>query len=183
MAENDLRGSKRHKFGRTVLADATTYGQNYQQHLLEQYKLYVEMADNISARRAQTNQFYVSVLSALLAVVALVAKIYGAGPSPHPDLVNIAFLAITILGLVLCLIWYLNLMSYRQLNSGKFKVIHEMEAQLPYKCYDREWELLGRGTDWYKYLSLTTIERYVPAMMAIPFALVFVYVLLKMLAS
>lgn len=162
--------------------DAGTYGPNYQQHLLEQYKLYVEMADNISARRSQANQFYISVLSALLAVVALVAKIYGGGSSPHPDLVNVAFLAVAMLGLVLCLIWWLNLLSYRQLNSGKFLVIHEIEAQLPYKCYDREWELLGSGKDWGKYLSLTTIELYVPGLMALPFALVFLYALNKVFA-
>ncbi len=31
------------------------YGEHYQSHLLEQYKLYVEMADRISARRGQIN--------------------------------------------------------------------------------------------------------------------------------
>lgn len=32
--------------------------------LIEQYKLYVEMADRISARRAETNKFYISLLTA-----------------------------------------------------------------------------------------------------------------------
>jgi hypothetical protein len=161
--------------------DAAKYGQNYQEHLLEQYKLYVQMADNVSARRSQANQFYISVLSALLAVLALVGKLFGSGQNARPDLINITFLAITILGLVLCVIWFANLLSYRQLNSGKFKVIHEMESELPYACYDREWDLLGRGAAVSKYLPLTHIEQYVPAIVAIPFVMVLVYALRKML--
>lgn len=157
--------------------DATKYGSDYQAHLLDQYKLYVEMADNISARRAQANQFYISVLSALLAVVALVGKLSGSGEAGRPELVNIAFLAVSVLGLVLCVVWFVNLMSYRQLNSGKFLVIHEMEARLPFPCYDREWELLKRGREWGAYLPLTTVERYVPAIVAVPFVIVFIYVL------
>jgi hypothetical protein len=161
--------------------DAVKYGPNYQEHLLDQYKVYVQMADNISARRAQANQFYISVLSALLAVVALVGKLYGSGENPRPDLVNIAFLAITLLGLLLCTVWWLNLLSYRQLNSGKYKVVHEIEARLPYACYDREWEVLGRGEDLRIYLPLTSIERYVPVLIAIPFIIVFSYALKQML--
>ena len=32
------------------------------QRLIEQYKMYVEMADRVSARRADTNKFYISLL-------------------------------------------------------------------------------------------------------------------------
>jgi hypothetical protein len=32
--------------------DAKQYGEGYQQHLVKQYKLYVQMADNISLRRS-----------------------------------------------------------------------------------------------------------------------------------
>ncbi|MCK4735084.1 MAG: hypothetical protein KAT65_21710, partial [Methanophagales archaeon] len=48
------------------------YGEAFKQHLLEQYKLYVEMADRISTRRAQTNRFYISLLSGLLALLSIV---------------------------------------------------------------------------------------------------------------
>lgn len=151
------------------------YGEGYQQHLIEQYKLYVQMADNVSVRRSQSNQFYISVLSALLAVVALVGKLYGSGADARIELVNVAFLGITMLGLIICIVWSVNLLSYRQLNAGKFKVIHEMESMLPYACYDREWEILGCGHSSSKYIPLTNIEVYVPAIMAIPYLIVFAY--------
>jgi hypothetical protein len=45
------------------------YEEAFKQHLLEQYNLYVEMADRITTRRAQTNRFYISLLSGLLALL------------------------------------------------------------------------------------------------------------------
>ena len=47
--------------------DEGTYGKEYRNHILEQYKLYVEMADKISQRRLETNNFFVSVNTLLLA--------------------------------------------------------------------------------------------------------------------
>ena len=37
------------------------YGEKYKEHLLEQYKLYVEMADRISGRRQTANSFFLSI--------------------------------------------------------------------------------------------------------------------------
>ncbi len=48
------------------------------------------------------------------------------------------------------------------MNSGKFKVIHEMEKMLEYQPYDREWEKLGRGKNKKLYRPFTNIELYVP---------------------
>ena len=51
------------------------YGDNYQAHLLEQYKLYVEMADRISQRRDHANRFYASAVSAIVALLVVTAKV------------------------------------------------------------------------------------------------------------
>ncbi len=42
------------------------YGGEFNQHLFEQYKLYVKMADRISARRMLANSFFVGVHTALI---------------------------------------------------------------------------------------------------------------------
>jgi hypothetical protein len=78
------------------------------------------------------------------------------------------------LGLALCILWSVNILSYRQLNSGKFRVIHEMEQQLPYRSYTREWEILK---DRKAYIRLTHVERYVPYLFAISYLLLFFYTL------
>jgi len=146
------------------------YGEAFKQHLLEQYKLYVEMADRISTRRAQTNRFYISLLSGLLALLSIVG-----GRNMFSDFQTIAFMAVAILGLALCVLWNVNIRSYRQLNSGKFKVIHEMEQHLPFPCYDKEWEILGEGKESKAYLQLTYVEQYVPFVIALPYLLLLIY--------
>ena len=132
------------------------YGKDYQSHLMEQYKLCVEMADRVSARRGQANSFYISLLSALLALLALIFdnELFTGAAS--------VFLFFTaLIGLALCLAWYINIQSYRQLNGLKFKVIHEIEASLPCPCYKREWDLLKeqRGEQKKRYLRLTIVEK------------------------
>ncbi|MBM5818188.1 MAG: hypothetical protein FJ083_16945, partial [Cyanobacteria bacterium K_Offshore_surface_m2_239] len=44
------------------------YGDCYRQHLFDQYKLAVEMADRVSARRMQANTFFLAVNTGLLTV-------------------------------------------------------------------------------------------------------------------
>ena len=142
---------------------------NNQESIIEEYKLYVEMADRVSARRADTNKFYVSLLSALLAFIAFVyGKKICAG---YEDVVLFSF---SILGLLLNGVWFLNISTYRKLNSGKFKVIHQMEKKLPFACYDREWEILKKAGPK-EYKTLTAVEKYVPLILSIPFLLLLIY--------
>ena len=51
--------------------------------------------------------------------------------------------------------------TYRDLNTVKFKVIHELEQHMPAALYDYEWKKAeeGRGK---AYHPLTHLERWVP---------------------
>jgi hypothetical protein len=138
--------------------------------LLEQYKLCVEMADRVSSRRIQTNQFYLSLLTALLGIVAFALN-------KDSTLIHIHYFVlfpIALLGLLLCLVWYFNLESYRQLNSGKFQVINDMETQLPYACFTEEWQKL-KADDPKGYFRQTKIEKFIPMIMAMPYAVLAIY--------
>lgn len=131
------------------------YGAEYQPHLLEQYKLYVEMADRVSQRRMDTNKFFIAVHTF---VVTLISLFVG-----HNDTVLILA---SVMGVFFSGAWYFLLKSYRQLNSGKFKVIHEIEQQLPYASYDMEWEKLGRGKNKKLYWPLSHLEVALPVIFA-----------------
>lgn len=111
------------------------------------------MADRVSQRRQAANRFYISLLSALSGLYLLLDKILAIPPDP---------ILWAVLTIIISLFWWLNINSYRQLNSGKFKVIHEMEQQLPFACYDREWEHLGRGKNGKLYRQLSKVEGYIP---------------------
>jgi len=61
------------------------------------------------------------------------------------------------------------------LNTGKFKVIHEIERQLPASIYDYEWKILGEGKSRKLYFPFSHIE------MVIPWIFGIVYVILGVL--
>ena len=79
--------------------------------------------------------------------------------------------------------WYVVIRSYRQLNSGKFAALHELEEQLAYPFYPfftREWELLEKGKDRRRYWKLTIVETSLPCIF---FALFVGLVILSVLES
>jgi hypothetical protein len=139
----------------TEVPDAPEYPaqEKYQAHLLEQYKLYVEMADRVSGRRQTTNSYFLSINSALLAFVGYITT---QGPSAaYLWLVGGA-------GILLSMLWFQIVTSYRDLNSAKFKIIGEIERRLPLNLYAAEWNMVGRGTNPKLYRPLSHIERGVP---------------------
>lgn len=147
------------------------YGENFQSHLLEQYKMYIEMMDRISERRGKTNAFYLSLLSGLLTLLSFSANVEILGSSQY-----VFLLLLSSLGLALCVVWWVNINSYKQLNSLKFKVINEMEQELPFPCYHREWEILGQEKKKSRqYRRLTKVEKYIPLILAIPYLGLFIY--------
>src|SRR5690349_5977744 len=78
----------------------------HQAHLLEQYKLCVEMADKISERRQSANSYFLSVNTALLAFVGYVTT---KETGEYLWLLGIA-------GVALSYLWYRLVRSYRDLN-------------------------------------------------------------------
>ncbi len=72
-------------------------------------------------------------------------------------------------GVLLSIAWWLGLRSYRDLNAAKFKVITQLEQQLPTKVFSEEWLLLKRDEiPWWRgrYAEQGTVERVVPFIFA-----------------
>ena len=109
---------------------------------LDLYKLAVEMADRISARRALANTFFLTLNTGLAALL---------GGKELRWYVAAA-------GIVFALSWWALLRSYRQLNQAKFEVIVAMEENLPVKVYGDERTSLQRGRYW----EIGRVERIVP---------------------
>ncbi|MEU6782210.1 hypothetical protein ABZ912_23655 [Nonomuraea angiospora] len=125
--------------------------------VIELYKIAVEMADRVSARRTLANAFFLSVQSTLLSVAAL--SMFGSARS-WP--VSVVF---ALVGMVLSGTWWVQLRSYRDLNRAKFAVINEIELQLPVQPFGSEWQALlaSRSGPWLgRYADLGSTERIVP---------------------
>ena len=132
------------------------YGSEYRAHLLEQYKLYVELMDKVSERRQNANTFFLTINTALVGLLGI------AWPKGSPDLSLRWHLGVGVAGLVLCYSWSRLLRSYKGINTGKFEVIHAVEEHLPLRLFAAEWKALGEGKDKKKYLPFTAIEPWVP---------------------
>jgi hypothetical protein len=131
------------------------YGESYNQHLLEQYKIFLTLIDKISDRRVSANTFFLTVNTGLAAAIGVL----------RIDFKEVSIF-LTLIGgisvIVLCYSWYRIIRSYRDLNKAKFKVIHEIEKLLPLRPYDAEWIALGKGENKNLYLPFTHIEIIVP---------------------
>lgn len=126
--------------------------------VLDLYKLAVEMADRVSARRSTANTFYLSLQTAGLAVLGFVTSL----PSEPSRGVLIA---ICLVGAATGVIWFLQLRSYRDLNRAKFDVINDLETRLPVAVFSAEWKSLKQDpvSRWRpRYAELGTVERVVP---------------------
>ena len=128
--------------------------------LLELYKLHAELADRVSQRREGANRLYVSVLTGMVAVLAVSIR-FGVAGLPS----NIVLLLTGILGGLLSLSWLFVIHSYRQLNRGKFDAIKGLEAQLPYQFFATEEESY-KG----RYAGLTVAESALPWIFLVLFA-------------
>ena len=134
------------------------------QELIEIYKLHAELADSVSKQRDTANRFYMLVLSGLAVLFSAFLQ--------RKNGVPLAWLMVGFggFGMLLAAAWYIVIRSYRQLNSGKFKALHELEEKLTYPFFKREWELLAEGTEQKTYWRLTIVETFVPTIFFVCFA-------------
>ena len=92
----------------------------YESGTLDLDKLAVEMADRISARRATSNSFFLTVQTTFVAVVAFAAPALKDRPWWSTAVIAAA-------GFAISFCWWLLLRSYRDLNKAKFEVVLEIE--------------------------------------------------------
>lgn len=149
--------------------DQKDYGTEYTNHLFEQYKLYIDSIEKTSDRRQQANNYFIAINTALISLVGLSFQIEIFKNSPWLKIL------LAILGIIICFIFYFLIKSYKQLNTGKFTVIHEIEKNLPLALYKYEWQILGKGKDKSKYYPFSHIELLIPWVFGILYLTLGVY--------
>ena len=133
-----------------------SYGDSFTSDLLEQYKLYVQSAENVSARRVASSRYLLTLNAALVALYGVQSAGFGQ---------SYWTLLVPIVGIPVSLLWYLIIKSHADLNRIKFDVIHEFEQHLPAATYKYEWHLAEEGQGK-SYRAVTTIERRIPILFA-----------------
>ena len=129
-----------------------SYGDSYGNHLMEQYKLFVQSAENTSTRR-------IASISHLLTLNLGIFAIYGvqlANFEPSYWMIVVSFV-----GLVASAVWIQTIESYSNLNALKFRAILEIERQLPVAPFEYEWRLRKQCRST-KYIPVTHTEKWIP---------------------
>ena len=131
----------------------------------DQYKLMVESSEALVARRQGVNTFFLTVNGALLTAIGLIVQTGG-----EPRLVALSIAVLAAAGAILGLSWRSLLLSFGQLNTGKFKVIQRLEDFLPAAIYTAEWRALDEGKNPEIYRSFTSREVWAPITLTTVFA-------------
>lgn len=124
------------------------YGPDFQKHLLEQYKLFVQSSLDITSKRLEANKFHLTLNSIIFGIAGSLIIL-----NQHAVII-----LLSIVGIVISVVWRKSILAYKELNKAKFKVIHSLEAYLPasvFRCEEKHSSLA-------KYHGLTSAEKWYP---------------------
>jgi hypothetical protein len=112
------------------------YGTTYRDHFLEQYKMAIQGVDYTSKSKHTLNNYYLTINSVLLAAIGLsLSKDKFVLPDGSHELI----LAV---GMLISVVWGVNLRNYNNVLAAKFSILHCLEEHLPLSLYKTEWVLL-----------------------------------------
>lgn len=137
--------------------------------LLEQYRIAVDMADKLNARKESTSKLFVSANAIFFAFLA------------SRDLVSEMVIFLSLFGMLLSVVWASLIRNHNVVHSAKYQVIEEMEERLPWSVFKSEWEKLGKGLDKKLYKNLGTIEYKIPLLFMTLYVMLFVLSMLNYL--
>lgn len=129
-----------------------TYGDSFGTDLLEQYKTYVQSAENVSTRRVASSRYLLTLNIALVTLYGIQSEGF---------VQSYWAILVPILGIPVSWLWYQIIKSHSDLNAVKFQIIHELEEHLPVALYAYEWQLAGEGRGT-SYSAVTRIEKWIP---------------------
>ena len=154
------------------------------QAILEQYKAYIGDLGNFGARYSAVHRLYFYLLGATVAVLGLTGSGQPLGP-----LRGYVLFVVAVFGVGLCVLWLITTNYYRVSFAAKFKVLRQLEEQLPAKPYTLETDYLALTPDkagapaeepgprilewirrWVKGPRpkiLTAIEQFIPVVFAV----------------
>lgn len=95
-------------------------------HLVEQYKAYVADLGSVGSQAATTFSFYLTIISGLIAVVALKKA-----NRPIEEYFATVPIVVFILIALVCWTWWLSAQSFASIFAAKFFVLREMESKIP----------------------------------------------------
>jgi hypothetical protein len=151
--------------------DKKDYGSLYEEHYFEQYKLYLNSIEHISDRRDRANKYFITINSGILILIGLLVQYVS-------DYKSLLLSGLCIFGVIVSIIFYYLINSYKQLNTGKFKILHQIENSLPIELYKQEWEALGKGENKKLYFTFSHIEKIIIIVFVVSYFLLLIGIII-----
>ena len=145
------------------------YGGEYREHLLEQYKLCIQSIDYTSKLKHTVNNYFLTINMLLITAAGLSLS---RGDLFDP---SVWHTIVPIVGILMCVIWWISVRGYRFVNLAKFEILHCIEDNLPLSLYKTEWKVL-RANRYNPYQSPIFIEPIVPLLFMVLYILIFFFV-------
>lgn len=142
------------------------YGDKFQEHLLEQYKLFVNTSLDVTSKRLEANKFSLTLNSVIFGIAS-----YMTGLNQY-----ILIILFSVVGILISVVWKRSIDAYRELNTAKFKVIHELEMYLPARLF--KWEEVKYLQ---RYHGLTSTEKYYPVIFILLYAILIALDILRII--
>lgn len=119
--------------------------EEYNEYMIAQWRLCIEMANEISKRRDNMNNFFLAINTAIITTISFTY--------------NMKTVFLDIIGIIICFVWIRFIKNYRIINTEKYNVINDIEERMTFKPFKVEWEAL-RSNKQYKKNS--KLELFLP---------------------
>ncbi len=134
--------------------------------LMDLFKAMLETSEALVSRRQSVNTFFLTAVGVLITALGWML-----GGQADALARQIGMILVGVTGLAFSISWHSLLVSFGQLNRGKFRVINRLERELAAAPFDAEWFALKEGRDPKVYRSFTSSEVWVPRASGVMFAL------------
>lgn len=138
-------------------------------NILDQYKSYMVDVGNIGTRYTTSNGFYLSVITALLGILALTKT----GEIFEGSKIYLG-LAVCTFAVLVCVGWSRTIRYYAKLFAIKFEILREMEHD------GNLFPIFAKENEKRKGESLLKKDRWIPILLSVPFLIALMLRLFKL---
>ena len=147
---------------------ANSLSDKSREEALKVYDLYLQDLGRIGALHSSVRQYYVTIITALIAFLALAGK----DGLLNPNSLTVD-LVVGVIGVLLSALWFADMVAFSKIYAAKLDVVVDMErvAQFPLSPFTAENQKME--TD--RRPSTTAVDMAAAALVGLLFAAVFVF--------
>lgn len=130
------------------------YGPQYKEHLLEQYKLYIQSVIFNSDLKLKINSFFLTINTALFTAIGLIFS--------RPTVSHVVWhYLLPFAGIIISFIWWCVTYSYKERSVAKLRIVHCIEEKMPLAIFATEWQLIDENHKMFRRFFFN-IDLFIP---------------------